>query len=162
MTLDVLLRGVHVVVVAAWFGSMIFLALVIVPAARRSGLREAVSQLITQATPRLRALGGTALSLLVLTGTLMVLRRAYPGPEALFGSAFGTVLIAKLSLVALILLLSALHDFVLGPRVARLGRENAESADHIRQRRWLVHLARLTAVLVLAVVFLGVWLTRLY
>ncbi len=162
MTLDILLRGVHIVIVAAWFGSMVFLALVIVPAARRSGLRVALAQLITQAAPRLRALGWTSLSLLILTGTLMVLRRGYPGTDALFASAFGTVLIAKLSLVALILVLSALHDFALGPRVTRLGRESPESAGHIRQRRRLIMLARVNAVLVLAVLFLGVWLTRLF
>ncbi len=67
-------------------------------------------------------------------------------------------------LVALVLTLSAIHDFVLGPRLAR-GLEASRGASRdeeaiLRQRRLVSCIARINLVLALAILALGVMLVR--
>ncbi|MBM4435960.1 MAG: DUF4149 domain-containing protein [Actinobacteria bacterium] len=162
LALDVMLRWLHVVSVALRFGGMLFLALIVVPTMRRAGLRDAGAAFLRVAGERFRGYGWAALALLATTGTLMLVRRGYPGPAELFDRPFGTVLVAKLSLVALVLILSAAHDFWLGPRTLRLASERGAADPAYRRARSRVSwLARLNALLVAAIIGLGLWLTRL-
>ena len=66
----------------------------------------------------------------------------------------------KLALVGVILVLSVLHDFVLGPRlVARMERADQGEETH-RLRRRVAVLARLNALLAIMVVILGLAFSR--
>jgi hypothetical protein len=62
--------------------------------------------------------------------------------------------------VALILAISAAHDFWLGPRATRAWQAAPASPQARRLRRQATWLARLNAVLALATVALGVLLVR--
>lgn len=70
-------------------------------------------------------------------------------------SGLGRILILKLVLVGIMLALTSLHDFVLGPRLAK-----ASHPHHaMRLRRAVIYLARLNLLVVLGIVLCGVWLT---
>lgn len=139
--MDLVLRWVHVMSAVTWLGGMLFIALVLVPVARRVQDPHVRADLISQTGKRFRAVGWIALGLLVATGLTILSRR----PWLLRAPAFQL----KAALVVIALGLSVLHDFVLGPRVGKLPpRETAA-------RRRVSWIARLNMLIAAAIVLLG-------
>ena len=139
--MDLFVRWVHVLSAVTWLGGMLFIALILVPVTRRVQDPLLRLDLITQTGKRFRTVGWIALGLLVATGVVILLRR----PWLLRAPAFQF----KAGLVLLTCALSALHDFVLGPRAGRL----PPSATGPRKR--LTRIARLNVLIVLTIVLLG-------
>ncbi|MBI4493846.1 MAG: CopD family protein [Chloroflexi bacterium] len=148
-----------------WVGGMLFLALVIVPATRHlpTAERGALFDLVGR---RFRLVGWSAIALLVVTGVLNATFRGVTWESVasgqLLGSEFGRLLAAKLGLVAAMLGLSAVHDFVVGPASTRaLQRATPEAIREAealrRQASWI---ARVESLLALLVVALAVTLVR--
>ena len=140
MSLQLAVRFLHVTAAMTWIGGMLFIALVLVPVTR--GLDDvALRRRLVQATGRrFRVVGWIALVTLVATGLVNLGLR----PELLGLPRFWV----KAALVALALGLSAVHDFVLGPRAGRPDlHPNARG-----QASWL---ARAEIVVVLVIVALG-------
>lgn len=149
----------HIMAAVFWLGGMLFLAAVVVPGLARleePNLRRAV---LGDVGRRFRTLGWLALAILVVTGfanavfrwTLDNLTR--PG---FWSSDAGQLLGLKLALVLGMVLLSVVHDFVLGPRMTS-GTGRPDPA----LRRRTVRLARLNAALGLVVVLIAAALVRL-
>jgi putative copper resistance protein D len=137
---DLVLRWLHVLAAVTWLGGMLFIALVLVPVTRGIPDPALRTDLVVRAGRRFRAVGWIALLLLVATGLLMVVRR----PGFLWIVAFQV----KALLVLLVLALSVLHDFVLGPRAGRAPGDPA-------LRRRVSRLARLNLLVVLVIVYLA-------
>jgi uncharacterized membrane protein len=139
MSLSLVLRFVHVLAALTWIGGMLFIAFVLVPVARRfePALR---TRLVNETGLRFRTVGWIAIAVLVASGALNLWLR----PELLSAPRFYW----KVSIVVAALALSAVHDFVLGPRA---GRPGADPALRVRAS-WI---ARVNVVLVLVVVALG-------
>ena len=78
----------------------------------------------------------------------------------LWRSQFGHTLGVKLSLVALTFLLSAVHDFVIGPKATRIGRLEPNSPQAHRLRRQAAWMGRFNLLMGLIIVALGVMLVR--
>ncbi|MFQ5520476.1 MAG: DUF4149 domain-containing protein [Candidatus Methylomirabilia bacterium] len=144
--MDLFVRWVHVLAAVVWLGGMLFIALVLVPVAR--GIQDPTlrAHLIGQAGRRFRTVGWVALGFLLATGVANLAFRP--------GFLRFPVLHAKLALVLVVLILSVVHDFILGPRVTRLSSE-ADGA-----RRLVSMLARVNVLVVLAIVLLGLALSR--
>jgi len=154
----------HILAAVTWMGGMIFLVLVLVPVVRRSEHQNVRGSLIHWIGVRFRWVGWICLVLLLLSGAFNLIYRGV-GWEDLrndlfWRSFFGQALGIKLLLVALILLLSALHDFVIGPRAMALWQANPTSPETTRLRRQAGWLGRLNLLLALVVVALGVILVR--
>lgn len=124
-----------------WLGGMLFVALVLLPVTRRVQDPHLRVHLISQAGKRFRTVGWIALGLLVATGLAILSRR----PWLLRAPAFQM----KAALVVIALGVSALHDFVLGPRVGRL------PPGVTAPRRRVSWLARINVLIVLTIVLLG-------
>lgn len=156
MSLYALNVFVHVTATVIWAGGMIFLGPIAAPALRKVEPPTVRSQIFQSIGARFRPVGWACLLLLVVTGVLNLafLRVNLSG---LLASGFGHVLLTKLALVAVVLVLSALHDFVWGPRAFALGPEHP---DGQRARRRAILVARINTVLALAIIFLGVGLRR--
>lgn len=154
----------HIVAAMAWVGGMLFLVTVLVPLLRTPAMRPRAAELFTALGRRFRIVGWIAIGTLVATGLFNVTMRGYRVGQLLNGDAFagswGTTLAVKLSLVTLIVALSGVHDFWLGPRATRLARENAPAAARERARRLASAMGRLTFLLAIAVVGLAVLLVR--
>src|SRR5262245_36444679 len=110
MTVTLIVRFLHVVAALTWVGGMLFVALVLVPVMRpeEPPLRR---RLVHAAGVRFRAVGWVSISLLIATGLVNVWLR----PELMTLTRFWI----KVGLVAVAILLGAVHDFVLGPRAGR-------------------------------------------
>jgi putative copper export protein len=123
-----------------WVGGMLFIALVLVPTSRALGDATLRTRLIQDSGQRFRTVAWIALAILVLTGVLNL----WLQPVLLHSPRFH----AKLGLVGLTLLLSATHDFVLGPRA---GLPGADPSLRLRAS-WI---ARVNVLVALAIVLLG-------
>lgn len=140
------------------------MAWVLVPAMRRPEYRGVSASLLRWTGIRFRGLGWASLGLLVVTGVFNLSYRGISVRELWGGlrgeGPFGRVLAAKLSLVALLFLLSAAHDFWVGPRATRQ-LERSPAAPRARrlsrQARWI---GRINLFMGLAAVLLGVIIAR--
>ena len=140
----------HLLAVVVWIGGMIFLGLVITPVLRGRSPGERAT-LLHVVGRRFLKIGWMALGILLVTG---------PTLWALLGFRITPVLIAKLALVAVILLLSLLHDFFLGPRLVAELQKGGEGEETLRLRRRVALLARLNTLFAIIVLVLGLAFSR--
>jgi putative copper resistance protein D len=155
---------VHILGAVIWVGGMLFLALVVVPVSRRLPSAER-GAFIGAIGRRFRAVGWACIALLVVTGAMSSGYRGVTWESIasgrLFGSAFGRILATKLALVAAMLVLSAIHDFAVGPASARaLERPGTPPRQVASLRRAASWMARVNALLALLVIALAVALVR--
>ena len=137
------LRFVHVLAALTWIGGMVFIALVLVPTLRELDDAPLRSRLVQDAGTRFRRVAWIAIVLLLVSGLGNLWMRPY-----LLGLPHVQI---KLGLVGAALVLSALHDFVLGPRAGRPGAD-------VRLRARASWVARGNVIVVLLVVMLGLML----
>ena len=141
----------HLFAAATWFGAMVFFAAGLVPVLR-AGDEEKRRRLIDATGRRLRAVVWPLFGLLILTGTLQLWLRGYRWPDVLgpmWEGAAGHALAWKLGLFAVVLILGAIHDFVIGPNAVRPGGD-ARAAQRRRVASWAGRLTLLLAAAILA------------
>ncbi len=159
----------HILSAIIWIGGMLFLALVVVPATR--GLPPAERASVFGAVGRrFRAVGWGCIGVLIVTGVVNLTYRGVTVESLLttqfWGSPFGTTLALKLAVVAVMLGLSAYHDFVIGPRsinILKLAGSEASpalltEARRLRARASIV--GRVETLLALVVLILAVMIVR--
>jgi uncharacterized membrane protein len=155
----------HILAAIVWVGGLVFFALVAVPVARRLPPVER-AKLLADIGRRFRVVGWACLGVLVVTGLYNAYSRGVTregiASGQFFREQFGQLLTAKVVLVGLMLVVTALHDFVVGPASTRAtargdAADPAEAAVLRRRASWL---ARLTTLLALIVVALAVLLVR--
>ena len=143
----------HIAAAVLWLGGMLFLSLILVPALRSAADAAQMSRLMTVVGRRYRSASWWAIGVLVVTGPLNAMGRwTLPAP--------GRALIFKLVIVALMFSLSALHDFVLGPRASVRRQAGALPAELARLRRQASWLGRTNLVLGMLLLAVAVWLAR--
>lgn len=160
---------VHILSTIIWVGGILFLALVVVPVARRLPPADRAA-LVTAVGSRFRTIGWSCLALLVITGLINLHYRGVTWGSIvsgeIFATLFGRLVVAKVTLVATMIAVSAVHDFVVGPASARAHAQagvcpspEAQTAIAALRRRasWL---GRVTALLALTIVAVAVALVR--
>lgn len=145
------LVAVHLLAAAVWVGGTVALVFVAVPVITRLEGEERGKALKLLGT-RWRPIGYGALGVAVVTGLLLA-------DDDLDGASagFGVVLAVKMAAVALMIGMSLLHDFVLGPRLAAQVRAGQPPTERPR----LVLVGRIAFVLTILVPVLGVTLQQL-
>jgi uncharacterized membrane protein len=152
----------HLLAALVWLGGMFFLGLVGAPVLRsvEPALRQ---QLFQQLGVRFRSLGWLAIAVLIITGLASLHLRGllqWSGVLAepvFWRSGFGHALAIKLIGVATMIVVSFVHDFVLGPAA---GREAPGSSRGQGLRRRAALLARVNATVGIIVVLAAVRLAR--
>ena len=153
----------HVLSAMLWLGGMLFLAAVGAPVLRVVEPAALRQQLFRQLGVRFRAVGWAAIALLIATGVANMHYRGWLRWDGVLGSvAFwrtgpGHALAWKLIAVAVMVVASALHDFVLGPAASRV---TAGSHEAVQLRRRAALLARFTALVGVVAVVAAVRLAR--
>lgn len=153
----------HILAATAWIGGMAFLVLVVVPWLRTQGRAEA-ARLLAETGPRFRSVGWACFAILLVTGTFNLwvrgIRLSHFADAAWLGSRPGLTIVVKLALFVAVLVMSAIHDFSIGPRAtAELSRAPA-SALAERLRRQASWMGRANAVLALLLVAAAVMIVR--
>jgi uncharacterized membrane protein len=154
---------IHVLAAMLWLGGMFFLGVVGAPVLRVMEPPALRQRLFQQLGLRARALGWWAIGILLGTGTLNLWFRGWLhwhgvlGDPAFWRTTIGVALAVKLGSVATMVLVSAVHDFVLGPMAGRLP---AGSTEALAFRRRAALLARANALLGVVIVIAAVRLAR--
>ncbi|WP_447968633.1 DUF4149 domain-containing protein [Nitrospira sp. M1] len=155
----IFLSWIHLSAAIFWVGGMLFLSLVAVPLLKRETDPAQAQRWFLNVARRFRSIVWWAIVLLLLTGVLLLPQRL---SFSLPLSEWPIIIIAKLSLVLLLIITSITHDRIIGPK-ARSIKQKA-SVDWSAGDRILVHFApwigRMTMILGLAVVLAGVMLVR--
>jgi putative copper resistance protein D len=153
----------HILSAITWIGGMVFLMLVVVPWLRRGDRAQAIVFLRETGT-RFRTVGWACFAVLLITGAFNLAVRGVRlgdfGRADWLGSAFGRAVLLKLTFFAAALLVSALHDFGLGPRAALAAERGTDPKDAERLRRWASLLGRANALIALVLVAMGVIIVR--
>lgn len=154
----------HILGAAVWIGGMVFLGLVLVPVIRGSDFAHVRTALLYRTGLRFRWAGWAVLGLLVITGILNLGYRGYTWADLWHGTlwqgSWGTILAWKVALVGLVLVVSAVHDFYLGPRATRLLAQKPDSTGAQRLRRTASIIGRLMLLVSLIILALAVMLVR--
>jgi uncharacterized membrane protein len=166
-TLYLLCVGLHVFAAIVWIGGMAFMVFAIVPTWRKSvAAPEVRTRLLHELAIRFRTIAWIALATLVATGAGNLWFRGVRAEDFFSGRTFagtgpwGVHLAEKLAVVAVILLVSAAHDFWIGPRALRQAQEAPEAPARERFRRAASWAGRLNFVLAVIVLALALQLVR--
>jgi len=146
------LRIVHLLAAIVWVGGTVALVFVAVPPAQRlEGPQRGA--MLRELGRRWRPIGWTALAVAIATGAWIAsLEHAFDTTP----TRFDVVLAIKGALVGLLVAGAYLHDFVLGPGLARQVREGGPQS----LRPVLVAIGRLNLALTLALPILGAVLSE--
>lgn len=162
-TVYLLLVWLHILAAAIWIGGMVALGAVLVPVLRNDSSEDSRA-LLYRSLLRFRWVGWGTLVLLIGTGILLLGHRGYDWAALwtgrLWAGSWGHLLAEKLGLVAVTLVVSGVHDFVLGPRAVDAMQSAPEAPRTERLRWWSSWLGRLTLVLSLAVLWWATMLVR--
>ena len=151
---------IHVVAAVVWFGGVLFMVMVMVPAARGVLDPPMRSRFMAQIGRRFRNVTWASAAILIVTGILNITMRV-GGQDIQDIRFFMRVLTVKFLLVVVILAITALHDFVLAPRLTPRPGEPPPDQAILRQRMIrLSWLPRISVVLGLVVMLLGLVLSR--
>ena len=148
----------HVLAAMLWLGGMFFLAVVGAPVLRKVQPLALRAELFEKIGVQFRWVGWTAIGVLIVTGILNLQYRhllgsGVMGTAAFWSSAYGHALAWKLGSVTVLILLSLVHDFVIGPRASRYPAGSAEASRYRRLAAWMARASVLVGiVLVLAAV----------
>ena len=153
---------VHVLAAMLWLGGMFFLAAVGAPVLRRVEPPALRADLFRQLGEQFRLVGWVAIAVLVATGVANLHHRGLLaadlwGDPRFWRTPMGTALGWKLGAVATMVGISAVHDFVTGPRASR---QVAGSAPALAARKRAAWLARVNALVGVIVVIAAVRLAR--
>lgn len=154
---------IHVLAAMLWLGGMFFLGAVGAPVLRAIEPPALRQQLFQQLGLRARSLGWWSIGILVVTGTLNLWFRGWMHWDGVLGSAefwrtgIGVALATKLIAVTTMIIVSGVHDFVLGPMA---GRMKAGSPEALAFRRRAALLARANALIGVIIVVAAVRLAR--
>ncbi len=149
----------HLMAAVAWIGGMLFLSVVLVPVLKSEPFASQKALLFRTTARRFRAVVWVSIVVLLFTGPLLLHQR---GISITDPSEWPKVLATKLGLVASLLLVTLIHDFIIGPRVGRAARIPIESRTGFDQALvlWSPWLARFSLILALGVLLAAVVLVR--
>ena len=149
-----LIHWLHILSAVVWAGGMIFAGVILTPAARKILPPQLRHPFYADLGRRFMLWGYSAVGVLILTGSykLYTVWGSLP-----FDNLFWKVISVKIGLVAVMIVLSLLHNFVWGPRLAAHAR-TPESPQYQSALRQLSFWSRMNLFLVLVIVFLGAYL----
>jgi len=162
MSLYYLNVTVHVLAALLWLGGMFFFAAVGAPTIRKVESPELRAKLFSSLGTQFRRVGWIAIAVLVVTGLLNLqfrgmLNWSTLGDGSFWVTPYGHALAWKLTAVTTMIVISAIHDFIVGPASSRV-RPGTPEAQRLRRRAaWL---GRINALVGVILVFAAVRLAR--
>lgn len=153
----------HILCAIVWIGGIAFLVFVVVPWLRSGGQRIA-GVFLRETGTRFRSIGWACFVILLVTGTFNLYVRGVRlgdlGSATWRSSPYGEAVLLKLGLFVGVLIISGIHDFVVGPRATRAIEADPASAESGRLRKQAQRLGRLNAILALLLVGVAITLVR--
>ena len=141
----------HLLAAVTWVGGMVFLSLVLAPLVRGRKAAPDFMALFRSAALRFRPVVWIAMAILLITGPMLLSHR---GLSVIAPVSWPGIVTMKLTLVALLLFLTLLHDLVFGPQVSRvsaIAESQRTTGEQVifKSARWLPRLSLLIALAVM-------------
>jgi copper transport protein len=153
---DSLLDHLHVFAISTWVGGIA--GLVVLAATTRRRLTPAGGTLWAQLWTRFSTLALVAVGCVLITG--LFLAWTYVGsPGELFSTSFGRFLLVKVSLVATMILVGGVNEFLMMPRIARARAKGEEGSVYRLALRAFPALVGVEVALAVGVLFVLAFLT---
>lgn len=146
---------VHVFAAMFWLGGMFFLGIVGAPVLRNVEPAALRQRLFNELGLRFRTAGWIAIAVLLVTGVLNLWFRGWLrwngvlGSAAFWSSTTGHVLAIKLLAVLAIVVIAAVHDFILGPAASRPEPGSEAAVMSRRRAAWYARVNALIGVILL-------------
>jgi len=157
--IDIILVWIHLAAATFWVGGMLFLSLVAVPLLKKDPDPSSAQRGFINLARRFRTLVWIALSLLVITGTILLPNHVN---LSLSLGEWPMAVLIKLSLVLLLIGMSVAHDQLIAPKVRTLKQK--PTAELVAVEKILLCLSpvvgRLTLLLGLAILCAAVFMVR--
>jgi uncharacterized membrane protein len=152
---------IHILFATLWVGGMLFMSLMLVPALRAQGDPRLTATLIRAVGKLFHRWGWAALGILLLTGLALLhlrgISHAQLGSADFWKSNFGGTLAWKLFFYLLVVSFSVIHDISAARQAKQTGLTTNARARARKIASWL---GRITLLLSLIIVFLGIMLVR--
>ncbi|HZJ19030.1 MAG TPA: hypothetical protein VFD35_01590 [Pricia sp.] len=148
----------HVVAACLWLGGMLFLILAFIP-----GIKDRPDKvnLIGNVSLKFRTAGSVALVILLVTGIAQLQYRGVQWTMEYFtGSPFGRTAGLKLLIFMGIVVISIVHDYYIGTLAIEVWKKQGERSKTVKLRNLSRLLGRVSFILALIAVLLGVILGR--
>jgi|SRR5690625_559500 len=159
-----LFSWLHILLAMFWVGGMLFTVAVLVPMSRNKMFENRRGELFSIAGTIFSRISWVIFPLMIVTGLLALSGKGYAMSDLVtgwfIGSPYGQTLVTKLSIFGLVLIVSGIHDFWLGPKAAVLMDSDPTSAVTRRTRKFSSWLGRLNLLLGLLIVWYAVGLVR--
>lgn len=149
---------IHIVAACMWLGGMLFLILAFIPGIKKHPDKV---NLIAKVSLKYRMVGAVTLVLLLITGIAQLEYRGVQWTIEYFtGTSFGKVAGLKILVFIGILFISIIHDYYIGNLAIEAWKDHPEHPKTIKLRNLSRLLGRISFLLALIAVFLGVILVR--
>jgi len=153
----------HILAATLWIGGMGFLVLVVVPWLKR-GDRARAATLIRETGERFRTVGWGCFAVVLVTGTYNLWFRGVRlgdfARASFLASPFGISVVAKLAVFAVVIALSAVHDFSIGPSATREMSRDPDGPKALALRKRASIMGRANALLALLLLAIAVTIVR--
>jgi uncharacterized membrane protein len=150
---DAINPWLHILAATILVGPQFFLFIAAIPAARTIEDAQARAKVMRVLTTRFGYLAWGALIVLIITGVGNLFEIAPVDVDEINDLNYGTIFMVKMTLLAIVIVLMALHSFVLGPRLMRLTERGASEGDLASARRLSMMVSGLNLLLTLGIIF---------
>jgi uncharacterized membrane protein len=161
---DAITPWIHIVAVAVWLGPQFFLFLVAVPAVRVIEDPAVRLRVMRVLTVRFGWLAWAAMLIIVLSGVSNLFQVGGDAGSPDIGSTdfkYFHLFSLKMVVLGIVVLLTALHSFVIGPRLLSIQEEmGSDAPEAVRVRRMSIAISALALLGSVAVVYLGALLAN--
>lgn len=143
----------HILAATIWVGPQIFLFVAAIPAVRTVEDAQARARVMRVLTTRFGWLAWGAMLVLVISGIGNLYEIAPVDPEDISDLNYGAIFMAKMVLVVATIALTAVHSFVIGPRMLALQESAGDEAQIASARRLSIIISAINGLLALAILF---------
>jgi uncharacterized membrane protein len=143
---------IHILAATIWVGPQVFLFIAAIPAIRTIEDAQERSRVMRVLTRRFGYLAWGAMAVLVLTGISNMYQQDLD-IDQLFDLNWGIIFQVKMTLVILTVVLTAVHSFIIGPRMLQAQESVTDESQIAAMRRFSIAISMVNAVLALAILF---------
>ncbi|MEX0995118.1 MAG: DUF4149 domain-containing protein [Balneolaceae bacterium] len=155
---------IHILLAIFWIGGMLFTAAVLVPVSRDKMFENRRGEFFKKVGTLYSRISWILFILILGTGITALTGLGYSlsdlASSYFWQSGFGRTLMGKLHIFSLVLILSGLHDFWLGPKAAKLMDQEPDSKITRRFRKASSWVGRINLLLGLWILYYAVSLVR--
>lgn len=154
----------HILSAMFWIGGMLFMAAVLVPISRNKLFEGKRGMLIKMSGLQFSKISWVLFLLLIATGLLALHARgfewAFIFSAEFWQMGYGKILMGKIHIFAVVLVISAVHDFYVGPKAVELMQEAPGDKKTERLRKVSSWVGRINMVLALGILYYAIKLVR--